>query len=216
MGLKSEGRIPINEFSRPGQKAELNIGDETEVFIENVDNANGETMLSREKAVKQKAWHNLQDSFENNKVVIGVPFNRVKGGMSVDLEGVTAFLPGSQIETRQIIKDTKELLNKPIELIILKMDKYRGNIVVSRKAITENELKEQRKELLEKIEEGSIIEGKVKNITDYGAFIDLGGLDGLVHVTDISWTKINNPSDVLELNQKLKLRCLNLMKNYQG
>ena len=208
VGLKSEGRIPINEFSRPGQKAELNIGDETEVFIENVDNANGETMLSREKAVKQKAWHNLQDSFENNKVVIGVPFNRVKGGMSVDLEGVTAFLPGSQIETRQIIKDTKELLNKPIELIILKMDKYRGNIVVSRKAITENELKEQRKELLEKIEEGSIIEGKVKNITDYGAFIDLGGLDGLVHVTDISWTKINNPSDVLELNQEIKVKVL--------
>ncbi len=208
VGLKSEGRIPINEFSRPGQKAELNIGDEIEVFIENVDNANGETMLSREKAVKQKAWHNLQDSFENNKVVIGVPFNRVKGGMSVDLEGVTAFLPGSQIETRQIIKDTKELLNKPIELIILKMDKYRGNIVVSRKAITENELKEQRKELLEKIEEGSIIEGKVKNITDYGAFIDLGGLDGLVHVTDISWTKINNPSDVLELNQEIKVKVL--------
>ena len=119
--------------------------------------------------------------------------------MSVDLDGVVAFLPGSQIETRQIIKDTKELLNKPLELMILKMDKYRGNIVVSRKAITENELKEQRTELLKNIKEGSIIEGKVKNITDYGAFIDLGGIDGLVHVTDISWTKINNPSDVLEL-----------------
>ncbi len=189
VGLKSEGRVPINEFSRPGQKPEINVGDETEVFIEHVDNANGETSLSREKAVKQKAWHDLQDSFSNNKVVTGVPFNRVKGGMSVDLNGVNAFLPGSQIDTRQIIKDTKELLNKPIELIILKMDKFRGNIVVSRKAITENELKEQRKELLSKIEEGIIIEGKVKNLTDYGAFIDLGGLDGLVHVTDISWTK---------------------------
>ena len=118
VGLKSEGRIPLNEFSRPGQKPEINIGDETEVYIENVDNANGETMLSREKAVKQKAWHNLQDSFSNNKVVTGIPFNRVKGGMSVDLDGVTAFLPGSQIDTRQIIKDTKELLNKPLELII--------------------------------------------------------------------------------------------------
>ncbi len=208
VGLKSEGRIPLNEFSRPGQQAEISVGDETEVFIENVDSANGETMLSREKAVKQKAWHELQDSFSNNKIVTGIPFNRVKGGMSVDLNGVTAFLPGSQIDTRQITKDTKELLNKPLELLILKMDKYRGNIVVSRKAITENELKEQRKELLNSIEEGSIIEGKVKNLTDYGAFIDLGGLDGLVHVTDISWTKINNPSDVLELNQTIKVKVL--------
>jgi len=208
VGLKSEGRIPLNEFSRPGQKPEINIGDQTEVFIDNVDNANGETSLSREKAVKQKAWHDLQESFSNNSTVTGIPFNRVKGGMSVDLNGVTAFLPGSQIDTRQVIKDTKELLNKPIELMILKMDKFRGNIVVSRKAITENELKEQRKELLSKIDEGSIIEGKVKNLTDYGAFIDLGGLDGLVHVTDISWTKINNPSDVLELNQSIKVKVL--------
>ena len=208
VGLKSEGRVPLNEFSRPGQKPEINIGDQTEVFIDNVDNANGETSLSREKAVKQKAWHDLQESFSNNSTVTGIPFNRVKGGMSVDLNGVTAFLPGSQIDTRQVIKDTKELLNKPIELMILKMDKFRGNIVVSRKAITENELKEQRKELLSKIDEGSIIEGKVKNLTDYGAFIDLGGLDGLVHVTDISWTKINNPSDVLELNQSIKVKVL--------
>ena len=208
VGLKSEGRIPISEFSRPGQKAELNVGDETEVFIDNVDNSKGETSLSREKAVKQKAWHELQDSFNNNKIVTGVPYNRVKGGISVDVNGVTAFLPGSQIDARQVNKDTKELLNKPLELMILKMDKYRGNIVVSRKAITENELKEQRKELLDSIEGGSIIEGKVKNLTDYGAFIDLGGLDGLVHVTDISWTKINNPSDILELNQNIKVKVL--------
>ncbi len=208
VGLKSEGRIPLSEFSRPGQKSEIEVGDETEVFIENVDNANGETLLSREKAIKQKAWQNLQESFNENKVVTGIPFNRVKGGMSVDLDGVVAFLPGSQIETRQIVKDTKELLNKPIELMILKMDKYRGNIVVSRKAITENELKEQRTELLKNIKEGSIIEGKVKNLTDYGAFIDLGGIDGLVHVTDISWTKINNPSDILELNSSIKVKVL--------
>ena len=208
VGLKSEGRIPLNEFSRPGQKSEVEVGDETEVYIENVDNANGETLLSREKAIKQKAWQKLQLSFNENKIVTGVPFNRVKGGLSVDLDGVVAFLPGSQIETRQIIKDTKELLNKPLDLMILKMDKYRGNIVVSRKAITENELKEQRTELLKNIKEGSIIEGKVKNITDYGAFIDLGGIDGLVHVTDISWTKINNPSDVLELNSTIKVKVL--------
>ncbi len=208
VGLKSEGRIPLNEFNRPGQKAELNIGDKTEVYIENFDSSDGETKLSREKAVKQKAWHNLQESFDKNLVVTGTPFNRVKGGISVDLDGVTAFLPGSQIDTRQIVKDTKELLNKPLDLLILKMDKFRGNIVVSRKAITENELKEQKKELLSKIEEGSIIEGKVKNLTDYGAFIDLGGMDGLVHVTDISWTKINNPEEVLELNQKIKVKVL--------
>ena len=208
VGLKSEGRIPLSEFSRPGHKPELNIGDEVDVFIEDVDNSFGETSLSREKAVKQKAWHDLQESFDNNKMVTGTPYNRVKGGMSVDLNGVTAFLPGSQIDTRQILKDTKELLNKPLELLILKMDKYRGNIVVSRKAITENELKEQRKELLNSIEEGSVIEGKVKNLTDYGAFIDLGGLDGLVHVTDISWTKINSPEEVLELNQKIKVKVL--------
>jgi len=208
VGLKSEGRIPLSEFTRPGQKSEVEVGDETEVFIENVDNANGETLLSREKAVRQKSWHNLQTSFNENKVVIGIPFNRVKGGMSVDLDGVVAFLPGSQIETRQIVKDTKELLNKPLELMILKMDKYRGNIVVSRKAITESELKEQRSELLKNIKEGSVIEGKVKNITDYGAFIDLGGIDGLVHVTDISWTKIHNPSDVLELNSTIKVKVL--------
>ena len=208
VGLKSEGKIPMSEFNRPGIKTEVNIGDELEVFIENVDTSDGETKLSREKAVKQKSWHELQESFNNNSIVTGTPFNRVKGGMSVDLNGVTAFLPGSQIDTRQAVKDTKELLNKPLELMILKMDKFRGNIVVSRKAITDNELKEQRKELLSSIKEGSVVEGKVKNLTDYGAFIDLGGLDGLIHVTDISWTKINNPSDILNLNETIKVKVL--------
>ena len=208
VGLKSEGRIPISEFSRPGQTAEIEVGDKLEVYIESFDGANGETKLSREKAIKQQAWNYLQECFTNNKIVTGVPYNRVKGGMSVDLDGVTAFLPGSQIDTRQIIKDTKELLNKPLDLMILKMDKFRGNIVVSRKAISEAELKEQKKQLLNKIEEGSVIEGKVKNITDYGAFIDLGGMDGLVHITDISWTRLNNPSEILELGQVIKVQVL--------
>ena len=137
VGSKSEGRIPLSEFHRPGQKPEINVGDSFDVFIESVDNANGETILSREKAIKQMSWNQLQDSFDNNKVVTGIPFNRVKGGMSVDLDGVIAFLPGSQIDTRQIVKDTKELLNKPLELMILKMDKFTGNIVVSRKAISQ-------------------------------------------------------------------------------
>ena len=208
VGSKSEGRIPLSEFHRPGQKHEISIGDTYEVFIESVDNANGETILSREKAVKQKSWNTLQDSFDNNKVVTGIPFNRVKGGLSVDLDGVIAFLPGSQIDTRHIVKDTKELLNKPLDLMILKMDKFRGNIVVSRKAISEVELKEQREELLSSIQEGSVVEGKVKNITDYGAFIDLGGMDGLVHITDIAWTKINSPSDILNLGENIKVKVL--------
>jgi len=208
VGSKSEGRIPLSEFHRPGQKHEMNIGDSFDVFIESVDNKNGETVLSREKAVKQQSWNKLQDAFDNNKVVTGIPFNRVKGGMSVDLEGVIAFLPGSQIDTRQIIKDTKELLNKPLDLMILKMDKFRGNIVVTRKAISEVELKEQREELLSTIKEGSIVDGKVKNITDYGAFIDLGGMDGLVHITDISWTKINSPSEILNLGENIKVKVL--------
>ena len=208
VGSKSEGRIPMSEFHRPGQKPEINIGDLFDVFIENVDSSNGETILSREKAIKQQSWNKLQDSFDNNKVVSGIPFNRVKGGMSVDLDGVVAFLPGSQIDSRQIIKDTKELLNKPLDLMILKMDKFRGNIVVSRKAISEVELKEQKEELLSSIKEGSIIKGKVKNITDYGAFIDLGGMDGLVHITDISWTKVNSPSEILNLGDDINVKVL--------
>ena len=208
VGSKSEGRISMSEFHRSGQKPEINIGDSFDVFIESVDNANGETILSREKAVKQQSWNKLQNSYENNKVVTGIPFNRVKGGMSVDLDGVIAFLPGSQIDSRQIIKDTKELLNKPLDLMILKMDKFRGNIVVSRKAISEVELKEQREELLSSIEEGSVVDGKVKNLTDYGAFIDLGGMDGLVHITDISWTKINSPSEILKIGENIKVKVL--------
>ena len=208
VGLKSEGRIPLTEFTRPGQASEVELGETLKVFLENVDSANGETKLSREKAVKQGAWNYLQDCYDNNKVVKGVPFNRVKGGMSVDLDGVTAFLPGSQIDARSIIKDTKELLNKTMEFMILKMDKFRGNIVVSRKAISDVELKEQRTELLSQIKEGSIIEGRIKNITDYGIFVDLGGIDGLVHVTDISWKKVNHPSDLFEIGTTVSVKIL--------
>ena len=208
VGLKSEGRIPLSEFTRPGQKAEIKLGEMLKVFIENVDGANGETKLSREKAIKQSAWNYLQDCYNKNEVVTGIPFNRVKGGMSVDLDGVIAFLPGSQIDSRKIIKDTKELLNKPLDLMILKMDKFRGNIVVSRKAISDVELKEQRQALLSNISEGSVISGKIKNITDYGVFVDLGGIDGLLHVTDISWKRISHPSDVLELGANIDVKIL--------
>ena len=208
VGLKSEGRIPITEFSRPGKNLEINIGDSVKVFVDRVDSVNGETKLSYEKALKQSAWNSLQDSFDNNKTVTGTPYNKVKGGMSVNLDGVTAFLPGSQIDNRKIVVDTKELIDKPLELMILKMDKYRGNIVVSRKAISDIEIKKQREKLLTNIKEGSIIEGRVKNITDYGAFIDLGGIDGLVHITDIAWRKINHPSDLLEVGNQVKVKVL--------
>ncbi|SVA04009.1 uncharacterized protein METZ01_LOCUS56863 [marine metagenome] len=208
VGLKSEGRIPITEFSRPGKNPEINIGDSVKVFVDRVDGVNGETKLSYEKALKQSAWNSLQDSFDNNKIVTGTPYNKVKGGMSVNLDGVTAFLPGSQIDNRQIVIDTKELIDKPLELMILKMDKYRGNIVVSRKAISEIEIKKQREKLLTNIKEGSILEGRIKNITDYGAFIDLGGIDGLVHITDIAWRKINHPSDLLEVGNQVKVKVL--------
>ena len=147
VGLKSEGRIPLSEFSKNNNNPELKIGESIKVFIDRLDGMNGETRLSREKAVKQAAWNKLQENYDNQKTITGVPFNRVKGGMSVDVDGVVAFLPGSQIDTRQFT-DTKELLNKPLELMILKMDKYRGNIVVSRKAISDIELKEQRAQLL--------------------------------------------------------------------
>lgn len=208
VGLKSEGRIPITEFAKPGKNPEINIGDSVKVFVDKLDGANGETKLSYEKALKQSVWNSLQDSFDNNKTVTGTPYNKVKGGMSVNLDGVTAFLPGSQIDNRQIIADTKELIDKPLELMILKMDKYRGNIVVSRKAISDNEIKKQREKLLTNIKEGSVLEGRIKNITDYGAFIDLGGIDGLVHITDIAWRKINHPSDLLKVGNQVKVKVL--------
>ena len=208
VGLKSEGRIPLSEFTRPGQEPEIIIGDLIKVYIDKLDSRYGETKLSREKALKQASWKKLQSSFEKRETVVGIPFSRVKGGLSVDLEGVIAFLPGSQIDSFRVFKDTRELLNKPIDLVILKMDKIRGNIVVSRKAITDKELEEKRKKLISSIKQGSIIKGKVKNITDYGAFIDLGGIDGLIHVSDLSWKKINHPSEVLSLGKEIDVKVL--------
>ena len=208
VGLKSEGRIPISEFVRTNQDPEINVGDTVNVYIDRIDSKNGETKLSREKAIKQTSWKKLQVSFETGKTVVGIPFSRVKGGLTVDLEGVIAFLPGSQIDSRPPFKDTKEFLNKPIDLVILKMDQLRGNIIVSRKAIIDKELRSKRDKLLSSIKEGSIIKGNIKNITDYGAFVDLGGIDGLVHITDISWRKINHPSEILSLGNEINVKIL--------
>jgi len=207
VGLKSEGKIPMSEFSRLGKETEIKIGDKIDVYVDNLDDKNGEIRLSREKAIKQASWNKLEKSFKNGEKIIGVPFNKVKGGLSVDVNGVTAFLPGSQIHNKPI-KNTNELLNKPAEMIILKMDKIRGNIVVSRKALVEEERKEARDELLSNIKEGSTIKGTVKNLTDYGAFIDLGGMDGLVHITDITWGRINHPNEILRIGDEIKVKVL--------
>ncbi|CAN0507217.1 unnamed protein product, partial [Discosporangium mesarthrocarpum] len=184
VGLKTEGRVPLKEFAAPGQKAELAPGDEVEVFLERIENALGEAVLSRDKAKREEAWVRLEKSFEANERVEGHIFGRVKGGFTVDLGGAVAFLPGSQVDVRPI-RDVSPLMNIPQPFQVLKMDKRRGNIVVSRRAVLEETRSEQRAELVQNLAEGQVVEGVVKNITDYGAFVDLGGIDGLLHVTDI-------------------------------
>ena len=207
VGLKSEGRIPLKEFAAPGRPAELKAGDEVEVFVERYEDKNGEVMLSREKARREEAWTQLEKSFQDNLRVNGVIFGRVKGGFTVDLSGAVAFLPGSQVDIRPV-RDIGPLMGSPQPFQILKMDRLRGNIVVSRRAVLEETRAEQRSELIESLKEGQILEGVVKNITDYGAFVDLGGVDGLLHVTDIAWKRINHPSEALHIGQTVKVQVI--------
>jgi len=204
VGLKSEGRIPLREFTVGGQTPELRQGDEVEVYLEKIENKNGEAVLSREKALREEAWVKLEKACNNQTRVEGVIFGRVKGGFTVDIQGAVAFLPGSQVDIRPI-RDVTPLMHIPQPFQILKMDRKRGNIVVSRRAVLEESRVEQRNELLGKIAEGQVLDGIVKNITDYGAFIDMGGIDGLLHVTDISWRRISHPSEVLHLGQTVKV-----------
>ena len=209
IGLKAEGRVPLKEFAAPGQSAELAVGDKVEVFVDRVENAMGEAILSRDKARREESWELLEKAFEAESRVDGVIFGRVKGGFTVDLNGAVAFLPGSQVDIRPI-RDVTPLMNISQPFQILKMDRRRGNIVVSRRAIMEEDRAEQRSELLGKLKEGDVAEGVVKNITDYGAFVDLGGIDGLLHVTDISWRRINNPSEVLTIGQTVKVQVVRI------
>ena len=195
VGLKSEGRIPLREF---GQNAELKAGDKVEVYVDRYEDKDGQIVLSREKARREEVWQDLEKSLNAGERVNGVIFGRVKGGFTVDLNGAIAFLPGSQIDIRPI-RDITPLMGISQPFQILKMDKVRGNIVVSRRVVLEETRAEARAELIDTLKEGSILEGVVKNITDYGAFIDLGGVDGLLHVTDISWKRINHPSEVLSV-----------------
>ncbi len=207
VGLKSEGRIPVREFTTPGQDFELKTGDTVEVFVERMENRDGETSLSRDKARREEAWKDLEVSHEKEERVTGVIFGRVKGGFTVDLGGAIAFLPGSQVDIRPI-RDVSPLMGTPQPFQILKMDRARGNIVVSRRAVLEESREEARSDLLDGLSEGQVLKGVVKNITDYGAFIDLGGIDGLLHVTDISWKRINHPSEVLNVGDTIDVQVI--------
>ncbi|MBB4211587.1 SSU ribosomal protein S1P [Rhodothalassium salexigens DSM 2132] len=214
IGLKAEGRVPLKEFGAPGQDSELQPGDIVEVFVDRVENALGEAILSRDKARREEAWEKLEKAFEKDERVEGIIFGRVKGGFTVDLSGAVAFLPGSQVDIRPV-RDITPLMNIPQPFQILKMDRRRGNIVVSRRAVLEETRAEQRTELLAKLTEGDVVEGVVKNITDYGAFVDLGGIDGLLHVTDIAWKRVNHPSDVLSIGQTVKIQIIRINKENQ-
>jgi small subunit ribosomal protein S1 len=214
VGLKSEGRVPLKEFSSPGQPPEVRIGDPVEVFVERFENKGGEVVLSREKAKREESWNRLERAFTDTSKVEGHIFGRVKGGFAVDLGGAVAFLPGSQVDIRPV-RDIGPLINKTEPFLILKMDRRRGNIVVSRRAVLEESRAEQRNELLATLAEGQILDGVVKNITDYGAFVDLGGLDGLLHVTDISWKRVNHPSDVLGVGQNVRVQVIRFNRETQ-
>ncbi len=207
VGLKTEGRVPLREFENAGE--EINVGDEVEVYLERIENALGEAVLSREKARREEAWERLEKSYEANEPVTGQIFGRVKGGFTVDLGGAVAFLPGSQVDIRPI-RDITPLMNVEQPFRILKMDRRRGNIVVSRRAILEESREEQRAELVQNLHEGQVLEGIVKNITDYGAFVDLGGIDGLLHVTDMSWKRVSHPSDILSVGDTVQVQIIKI------
>jgi small subunit ribosomal protein S1 len=207
VGLKAEGRVAIKEFSSRGQAPEVRVGDEVDVYIERIENASGEAVLSREKARREEVWNKLEQAFNEGEKVTGVIFGRVKGGFAVDLGGAVAFLPGSQVDIRPM-RDVSPLVGKQEPFQILKMDRRRGNIVVSRRSVLEESRAEQRADLIAELKEGQVLEGVVKNITDYGAFVDLGGLDGLLHVTDIAWKRVGHPSDVLQVGQTVKVQVI--------
>jgi small subunit ribosomal protein S1 len=209
VGLKMEGRVPLREFSVPGKPAELKVGDTVEVYLERVENALGEAVLSREKARREESWTRLEEKFNSKEQVEGVIFNKVKGGFTVDLDGAVAFLPGSQVDVRPV-RDIGPLMHSPQPFKILKMDRRRGNIVVSRREILEATRAEQRSEIVAKLAEGQVIDGVVKNITDYGAFIDLGGIDGLLHVTDMAWRRVNHPSEIVNVGDTVKVQIVRI------
>jgi small subunit ribosomal protein S1 len=209
VGLKTEGRISLKEFAMPGIPADVKVGDTVEVYLERVENALGEAVLSRDKARREESWIKLEKAFNDVTRVTGVIFGRVKGGFTVDLDGAVAFLPGSQVDVRPM-RDVGPLMNQPQLFQILKMDRRRGNIVVSRRAVLEERRAEERTSLVASLQEKQIVEGVVKNITDYGAFVDLGGVDGLLHVTDIAWRRVSHPTEVLSVGQTVTVQIIKI------
>jgi small subunit ribosomal protein S1 len=214
VGLKTEGRVALKEFGLPGMAANVNVGDEVEVYLERVENALGDAVLSRDKARREESWIRLEKAFNDGTRVNGVIFGRVKGGFTVDLDGAVAFLPGSQVDVRPM-RDVGPLMNQTQLFQILKMDRRRGNIVVSRRAVLEERRAEERTSLVASLQEKQVIEGVVKNITDYGAFVDLGGVDGLLHVTDIAWRRVSHPTEVLNVGQTVTVQIIKINQETQ-
>ena len=211
VGYKMEGRIDLKEFANPGEEAEINVGDTVEVFLRQVENARGEAVISREMARREEAWDRLEKAYADEDRVDGAIFGRVKGGFTVDLGGAVAFLPGSQVDVRPV-RDAGPLMGLKQPFQILKMDRRRGNIVVSRRAILEESRAEQRAEVIGNLTEGQEVDGVVKNITEYGAFVDLGGVDGLLHVTDMAWRRVNHPSEILSIGETIKVQVIKINK----
>jgi len=207
VGLKVEGRVPLREFGAKAKDGTMKPGDTVEVMVKRIENAMGEAVLSREDARREESWIKLEVQFSNEEKVEGIIFNQVKGGFTVDLDGATAFLPRSQVDIRPV-RDVTPLMNTPQPFLILKMDKRRGNIVVSRRSVLEESRAEQRSEIVQNLEEGQVVEGVVKNVTDYGAFVDLGGIDGLLHVTDMAWRRVNHPSEILTIGETIKVQII--------
>ena len=211
VGYKMEGRVDLKEFASPGEAPEIEVGDEVEIFLRSVENARGEAVISHEMARREAAWDRLEKAYADEERVEGAIFGRVKGGFTVDLGGAVAFLPGSQVDVRPV-RDAGPLMNLKQPFQILKMDRRRGNIVVSRRAILEESRAEQRAEVIGKLSEGDVVDGIVKNITEYGAFVDLGGVDGLLHVTDMTWRRVNDPKDVLSIGETVKVQVIKVNK----
>ncbi|MDV7271452.1 30S ribosomal protein S1 [Thioclava sp. A2] len=212
VGYKMEGRVELKEFANPGEAPSIAVGDEVEVFLDRVENARGEAVISREKARREEAWDRLEQAYASEERVDGAIFGRVKGGFTVDLGGAVAFLPGSQVDVRPV-RDAGPLMGLKQPFQILKMDRRRGNIVVSRRAILEESRAEQRAEVIAKLAEGEVVDGVVKNITEYGAFVDLGGVDGLLHVTDMAWRRVNHPSEILAIGETVKVQVVKINKD---
>ena len=214
IGLKAEGRVPVKEFAEQGEPPEIKVGDEVEVYLDRLENVHGEAVLSREKARREEAWIQLASAFKDGGCVHGTIFGRVKGGFTVDLSGAVAFLPGSQVDIRPV-RDVTPLMGSVFEFLILKMDRRRGNIVVSRRAVLEEARAEARAELIAGLQEGQVLEGVVKNITDYGAFVDLGGIDGLLHVTDIAWRRVKHPTEAVSIGETVKVQVIRFNRETQ-